>query len=160
MYKRQGLDNSGKSTLLHRLSQGQVTALQPTERPHIDEFQLGGISFKVRRSSPGGSLGLLCGIVLCSGCDSCCLCTSFLASFRGAGGVCRIQPSFMDQQTHLVMASAFLFFSFILRRMGKNIAEAPILARIKYLCVNLARRSCCNSSSRCCYRPRGYVDPS
>ncbi|CAN0542264.1 unnamed protein product, partial [Scytosiphon promiscuus] len=42
-----GLDNSGKSTLLHRLSQGQVTALQPTERPHIDEFQLGGISFKV-----------------------------------------------------------------------------------------------------------------
>lgn len=43
-----GLDNSGKSTLLHRLSQGQVTALQPTERPHIDEFQLGGISFKVR----------------------------------------------------------------------------------------------------------------
>lgn len=44
-----GLDNSGKSTLLHRLSQGQVTALQPTERPHIDEFQLGGISFKVGR---------------------------------------------------------------------------------------------------------------
>lgn len=43
-----GLDNSGKSTLLHRLSQGQVTALQPTERPHIDEFQLGGVSFKVR----------------------------------------------------------------------------------------------------------------
>lgn len=42
-----GLDNSGKSTLLHRLSQGQVTALQPTERPHIDEFQLGGVSFKV-----------------------------------------------------------------------------------------------------------------
>ncbi|CAN0190209.1 unnamed protein product [Ascophyllum nodosum] len=41
-----GLDNSGKSTLLHRLSQGQVTALQPTERPHIDEFQLGGVSFK------------------------------------------------------------------------------------------------------------------
>lgn len=44
-----GLDNSGKSTLLHRLSQGQVTALQPTERPHIDEFQLGGVSFKVGR---------------------------------------------------------------------------------------------------------------
>lgn len=42
-----GLDNSGKSTLLHRLSQGQVTALQPTERPHIDEFQLGGVTFKV-----------------------------------------------------------------------------------------------------------------
>lgn len=25
-----------------------MTALQPTERPHIDEFQLGGVSFKVR----------------------------------------------------------------------------------------------------------------
>lgn len=24
-----------------------MTALQPTERPHIDEFQLGGVSFKV-----------------------------------------------------------------------------------------------------------------
>ncbi|CAM9508466.1 unnamed protein product [Choristocarpus tenellus] len=41
-----GLDNSGKSTLLHRLTSGQVTSLQPTERPHVDKFRLGGISFK------------------------------------------------------------------------------------------------------------------
>ena len=27
-------------------------------------------------------------------------------------------------------------------------------------CVNLTRRSRCNSSSRCCYRARGHVDPT
>ena len=39
--------------------------------------------------------------------------------------------------------------------MGKNKAYAPTLPRIRYMsCVDLTRRSRCNSSSRCCYRAR------
>ena len=34
--------------------------------------------------------------------------------------------------------------------MGKNVAQAPTLPRIKYMCVKLTRRSRCNSSCRCC----------
>ena len=55
----------------------------------------------------------------------------------------------------------FCFLFFILRRMGKNKAEAPTLPRAKYMpSVNLTRRSRCNSSSRCCYRACGHVDPT
>ena len=46
--------------------------------------------------------------------------------------------------------------------MGKNKAQAPTLAHTKYMfsCVNLTRRSRCNSSSRCCYRVPGDDDPT
>ncbi|CAM9244675.1 unnamed protein product, partial [Heterosigma akashiwo] len=41
-----GLDNAGKSTLLHRLTAGAVSSLPPTERPHQEVFQFGTTKFK------------------------------------------------------------------------------------------------------------------
>ncbi|CAM9707861.1 unnamed protein product, partial [Chrysoparadoxa australica] len=41
-----GLDNAGKSTLLRKLATGGMAALQPTERPNLETFELGGIKFK------------------------------------------------------------------------------------------------------------------
>ena len=39
--------------------------------------------------------------------------------------------------------------------------KLPQLPRIIYMpCTNLTRRSRYNSSSRCCYRARGHVDPT
>ena len=47
----------------------------------------------------------------------------------------------------------------IRRRMRKNKAQAPTLARIRYMDVfRFNPRSRCNSSSRCCYRAREHVD--
>jgi len=42
-----GLDNAGKTTLLHRLStQGQLRPFPPTDRPRQDSFQAGNINFQ------------------------------------------------------------------------------------------------------------------
>ena len=42
-----GLDNAGKTTLLHRLStQGQLRPFPPTDRPRQDSFQAGPIHFQ------------------------------------------------------------------------------------------------------------------
>jgi len=40
-----GLDNSGKTTLLHRLRTGSVLAHAPTERPYVESFQCEGVKF-------------------------------------------------------------------------------------------------------------------
>ena len=44
--------------------------------------------------------------------------------------------------------------------VGGGNGATPTLARIRYMCFNLTRRSRCNSSSRCCYRAREHVDPT
>ena len=41
-----GLDNAGKSTLLHRMSKGAFGTFAPTEKPANDEFNVGGVTFK------------------------------------------------------------------------------------------------------------------
>jgi len=41
-----GLDNAGKSTLLHRLSCGAHKQFAPTERPYHESFEAGGVTFK------------------------------------------------------------------------------------------------------------------
>ena len=41
-----GLDNAGKSTLLHRLSKGAFGSFAPTEKPTNDEFTAAGVTFK------------------------------------------------------------------------------------------------------------------
>jgi GTP-binding protein SAR1 len=41
-----GLDNAGKSTLLHRLAKKAFGTFAPTEKPIEDEFQVAGVSFK------------------------------------------------------------------------------------------------------------------
>jgi len=41
-----GLDNAGKTTLLHKLAKGAFGSFPPTEKPLSDEFQAGGVSFK------------------------------------------------------------------------------------------------------------------
>lgn len=41
-----GLDNAGKSTLLHRLAKNAFGTFAPTEKPIEDEFNIAGISFK------------------------------------------------------------------------------------------------------------------
>jgi len=40
-----GLDNAGKTTLLHRLRTNTITSFPPTERPNTESFTMGGISF-------------------------------------------------------------------------------------------------------------------
>lgn len=40
-----GLDNAGKTTLLHRLRTGSILQFPPTERPHLETFQAEGVSF-------------------------------------------------------------------------------------------------------------------
>lgn len=41
-----GLDNAGKTTLLHRLRTGSVQFFPPTDRPHLETFRVeGGVSF-------------------------------------------------------------------------------------------------------------------
>jgi GTP-binding protein SAR1 len=40
-----GLDNAGKTTLLHRLATGHVRPFPPTDRPRQDAFQIGGVQF-------------------------------------------------------------------------------------------------------------------
>ncbi|CAJ1945484.1 unnamed protein product [Cylindrotheca closterium] len=42
-----GLDNAGKTTLLHRLRTGDVRSFPPTDRPHMTEkFECNGITFQ------------------------------------------------------------------------------------------------------------------
>ena len=41
-----GLDNAGKTTLLHRLCSGKVRNFLPTEREHRGSFSLGGVHFQ------------------------------------------------------------------------------------------------------------------
>ena len=41
-----GLDNAGKTTLLHRLRTGTVQPFPPTDRPHLETFAVeGGVTF-------------------------------------------------------------------------------------------------------------------
>lgn len=41
-----GLDNAGKTTLLHRLRTGSVQPFPPTDRPHLETFAIdGGVQF-------------------------------------------------------------------------------------------------------------------
>jgi len=41
-----GLDNAGKTTLLHRLRTGSLLPHPPTERPRMESFVVGGVTFK------------------------------------------------------------------------------------------------------------------
>jgi GTP-binding protein SAR1 len=41
-----GLDNAGKTTLLHKLRYGQVRSFVPTQRPASEEIEVGNVSFK------------------------------------------------------------------------------------------------------------------
>lgn len=41
-----GLDNAGKTTLLHKLRYGQVRSFVPTQRPTSEEITVGNVSFK------------------------------------------------------------------------------------------------------------------
>ena len=41
-----GLDNAGKTTLLYKLKNGTINTFSPTERPQVDEIDLGNIRFK------------------------------------------------------------------------------------------------------------------
>lgn len=41
-----GLDNAGKTTLLHRLRTGTVQAFPPTDRPSSEQFQYGRVHFQ------------------------------------------------------------------------------------------------------------------
>lgn len=40
-----GLDNAGKTTLLHRLMTGDVQSFSPTERAHLETFRFGSATF-------------------------------------------------------------------------------------------------------------------
>lgn len=40
-----GLDNAGKTTLLHRLRTGNILQFPPTERPHLESFECEGVKF-------------------------------------------------------------------------------------------------------------------
>eukprot|EP01130_Rhizamoeba_saxonica_P001712 TRINITY_DN11574_c0_g1_i1.p1 TRINITY_DN11574_c0_g1~~TRINITY_DN11574_c0_g1_i1.p1 ORF type:complete len:186 (-),score=45.35 TRINITY_DN11574_c0_g1_i1:94-651(-) len=41
-----GLDNAGKSTLMHRLKYGRMKQLPPSRKPTMEEISLGSIDFK------------------------------------------------------------------------------------------------------------------
>jgi GTP-binding protein SAR1 len=41
-----GLDNAGKTTLLHKLLSNKIVSFAPTERAKEEFFELGGISFR------------------------------------------------------------------------------------------------------------------
>lgn len=41
-----GLDNAGKSSLLHRMSSGSVLTFAPTQHAHEESFQCGAVTFR------------------------------------------------------------------------------------------------------------------
>lgn len=49
-----GLDNAGKTTLLHRLRTGSVQPFPPTDRPHLDAFAVEGTGIQFAAWDLGG----------------------------------------------------------------------------------------------------------
>lgn len=42
-----GLDNAGKTTLMHRLSDNRLVVHEPTQKPTSETFELGNVTFRV-----------------------------------------------------------------------------------------------------------------